>query len=326
MARVAPDPDVLVAGEYFCDLVFEGLEGAPRLGREYYASDLTIMPGGTYTMALALTRLGVVTRWVATLGTDIFSRFVRERAEEDGIDTTAFEIAVGPVQRVSIAFSAVGERGFISYSAPPVVPPHPALAELQRPRWLLQTLRFEPDWLAFISQMKARGVRVFADCRDGDFSLATPGVREFLALADVFSPNGAEAMRLAGTTDLEEAIATLGPLVPTLTIKCGPQGARLVTRDDAWQQAAPEVRVLDTIGAGDAFNAGYLYGLINQVPARAALQLGVLCGSLSTMATGGRACPTLEALARFAVQCGMGLESEVENLLTLRSDEFARRM
>ena len=307
----ATSAEVLVAGEYYCDLIFAGLDGIPRLGAEQYAESLAIVPGGTYTMALALTRLGVNARWAASFGNDIFSRCVLDAARQDGIDASAFTVEPMPAPRISAAFSLRGERGFISYASPPIEPPPPGIAALQSPVWLLQTFRFEAGWLEFIAGVKSRGARVFADCRHVTFSLDTPGVRKFLSLVDVFSPNAAEAMALTGSSDLDGAIAILKPLVPILAIKCGSDGARLVGDGTSIVVPAPSVSIVDTVGAGDAFNAGYLFALLHGLSHRAALQAAVLCGTLSTTAPGGRGCPTRDALADFARTCGWQLDGTV---------------
>lgn len=287
---------VLVAGEYFCDLVFAGLDGAPRLGAEHMASNLAIMPGGTYTMALALTRLQVDARWANTFGNDLFSRHVRQVAEDDGINAEAFILVDSPVQRVSVAYAAQGERGFISFSEPPVEPPPANIAAGWRPKWLLQTFRFEPAWREFVGAQRRGGAKVLLDCRGGDFMLATPGVAELIGLADVFSPNAEEASRLTGERDLDRAASHLLELCPTVLIKCGADGARLYQRNSREQYRAPVATVVDTVGAGDAFNAGLLHGLLQGMTMGVAVEMAVQCGTISTMATGGRACPTLAEL------------------------------
>ncbi len=291
--------EVLVAGEYFCDLVFAGLEGAPRLGSEHMAEALTIMPGGTYTMALALTRLGLDIRWANSFGNDLFSRFVREMADQDGINGAAFTLLDEPVQRVSVAYAAQGERGFISFSQPAVTPPPPAIAEAIKPIWLLQTFRFEPDWLDFVAARKAAGAKVLLDCRGGDFDLTTPGVAELIGLADIFSPNLEEACRLSGVHDAATAGERLRRLCPVVVLKCGADGARIHGAGEPISCPAPQVEVVDTVGAGDSFNAGLLLGLLRGYDLQEAVDWAVLCGSLSTIATGGRACPTVEALEVF---------------------------
>lgn len=291
--------DVLVAGEYFCDLVFAGLDGAPRLGMEHMAEGLSVMPGGTYTMALALTRLGVDMCWANSFGNDLFSRYCLEMAQADGINPAAFSLLDAPVQRVSVAYAAQGERGFISFSQPRVEPPPVEITGKLACRWLLQTFRFEPDWRDFVAAQRSGGARVLLDCRGGDFTLDTPGVAELIAMADIFSPNEEEACRLTGADTTEIAGRRLAQLVPVVAIKCGARGALLFDGAETRHVAAPQVDVVDTVGAGDSFNAGLLLGLLGPDGLDEAVRLAVLCGALSTTATGGRACPTAEMLEDF---------------------------
>ena len=291
--------EVMVVGEYFCDLIFSGLQAPPRLGAELLADGLLVRPGGCYNMALALTRLGLSTVWATDFGIDLFSRLVLDRAKSDGLDARAFRYLPQSVQRVSAAFSHGSERGFISFSETAVRPPELGVVGLLRPAWLLQSFRFDGDWLTFVSDAKASGAKVFSDCRHGDFTLETPGIREFLALSDVFSPNEAEALALTGRTDVDAALGDLLAMTPTVVIKRGPLGAVGANKDKRVAIAAPMLSVVDTIGAGDAFNAGYLaaqswgYGFSDCV------RLAVACGSLSTTGAGSSATPDTISLATF---------------------------
>lgn len=304
MSAAPETVDVLVAGEYFCDLIFAGLDGLPRLGQEHFAGALTVRPGGCYNMALALHRLGIKTAWAADFGTDIFSRIVLEAAARDGLNTVAFNRIDDSVQRVSAAFSQGGERGFISYSETAVRAPSPRLLERVRPKWLLQSFRFDPDWLAFVAAARGCGSTVFVDCRDGDFDLGTPGVRELLSLADVFSPNEAEALALTRTRDVESALDALAPLVPAVLVKRGERGARGLDRGRRFDVPAPVVTVVDTIGAGDAFNAGFLAGAVWESAFAECARLAVACGTLSTTGPGSSATPDAKTLSAFTARLG----------------------
>jgi sugar/nucleoside kinase (ribokinase family) len=221
--------EVLVACEYFCDLIFAGLNGVPRPGAEYFAGGLTVRPGGGYNMALALTRLGIATGWAVDFGTDLFSRIVLEQSARDHLNPGAFNLLAHDVQRVSAAFTHQGERGFISYSQTEVLPPPVELLDRLKPKWLLQTFRFTPAWLGFLRAARARGIRIFADCAHGEFTLETPSIREFLSLVDIFSPNEAEALALTGRQEVDEALDDLAALVPAVVIKCGSLGASGLT-------------------------------------------------------------------------------------------------
>lgn len=299
MQRPVFNCDVLVAGEYYCDLIFSGLPDVPRLGADMFATGLDVMPGGTYNMVLALTRLGLSAPWACDFGTDLFSRLVLEQAERDGIDPMLFNRLDRPVQRVSSAFSRAGERGFISYSETAIVAPDPVLFEKAQPKWLLQTFRFEADWLDFIAEAKGRGAHIFGDCRHGDFSLSTRTITEFLGLMDVFSPNEAEALALTGAADIEEALSQLATLTPAVVVKRGALGASVLARGERFDVAAPVVTVRDTVGAGDAFNAGFLCGAVARRPLQECVRLAVTCGAISTTGPGSSAVPTAASLADY---------------------------
>jgi sugar/nucleoside kinase (ribokinase family) len=299
MQRPVFNCDVLVAGEYYCDLIFSGLPDVPRLGADMFAAGLDVMPGGTYNMVLALKRLGLSAPWACDFGTDLFSRLVLEQAERDGINPMLFNRLDRPVQRVSSAFSKAGERGFISYSETAIVAPDPAVLEKAQPKWLLQTFRFDADWLDFIAAARGRGARVFGDCRYGDFTLAKRDIAEFLGLMDVFSPNEAEALALTGAGDIEEALSQLATLTPAVVIKRGALGASVLARGERFDVPAPAVTVRDTVGAGDAFNAGFLYGAVARRSLQDCVRLAVICGAISTTGPGSSAVPTAASLADY---------------------------
>jgi sugar/nucleoside kinase (ribokinase family) len=292
--------DVLVAGEYFCDLIFAGLSDVPRPGAEFFATGLSVRPGGCYNMALALTRLGVATAWACDFGTDPFSRMVLEQAKADGLIDAAFQLRDHPVQRVSAAFTQGGERGFISFSETEIMPPDGTLLDRLEPRWLLQSFRFSADWLEFMRAARVGGAKILGDCRHGKFTVATPGVRDFLGLCDVFSPNEAEALALTGEADLEAALGRLAALTPAVVIKRGAAGALAMAGGRRIAVPAAAVAVVDTVGAGDAFDAGYLHGSLEGEDVSGCVRLAVACGTLSTTGAGSSAVPTLAALKAFA--------------------------
>ncbi|HVY51840.1 MAG TPA: carbohydrate kinase family protein [Devosia sp.] len=291
--------DVLVTGEYYCDIIFSGLEAAPEYGREVIASRLSTTPGGNYNTALALTRLGLRAAWAADFGTDLFSGIVRDAARADGIDPIAFRELGRPAAMVSAAFADARERGFITYRGAEVLPPETGLLDRLRPRWLIQSFRHTPGWLGFIGAARKNGVRVFGDCNGDGATLDTPGVREFIGLCDVFSPNEAEALTLTGARTLEEALMALARLAPAVLIKRGANGVEALSDGKRRSQTAPAVRVADTVGAGDAFAAGYVAGAIWDMPADERLRAAVACGTLSTLGPGSSAAPTAAELRSF---------------------------
>jgi len=291
--------DVLVAGEYYCDLIFTGLSTTPAYGEEIIASGLSTRPGGCYNMALGLTRLGLRAAWAADFGTDLFSRLVLDTAKADGIDPVAFRQLGRPAPMVSAAFADTRDRGFITYRGADVLPPDLDLIARLRPRWLLQSFRYTSEWLRFIWAAKDSGISIFGDCNGDDVTLQCAGVREFIGLCDVFSPNETEALRLTGTASVDAALDALIEITPAVLIKRGANGVTASIDGRRYDETAPAVEVVDTVGAGDAFAAGYLAGVLWDLPVAGQLRAAVACGTLSTTGAGNSANPTAAELNAF---------------------------
>lgn len=134
MDRTGEGYDVLLTGAYFFDLIFTGLPEFPRLGAEVYGSGCDVLPGGTYTTAVALNRLGVRVGWACDFGDDLFSRYVLEAAHREGLSDDLFESHDRPLRSVTVALSYPHERAFVSYMDPPPARDVVPLIERCRPR------------------------------------------------------------------------------------------------------------------------------------------------------------------------------------------------
>src|SRR5512141_1872668 len=130
MESLKPHYDLLIPGDYFCDIIFTGLPRFPALGQEIFSKDVAVVPGGVLNCVFAARRLGLNVGWVGTVGDDFFSHFVLHRAHDEGIDTSLLAHCDDPQQRVTVSLSYPGDRAFISY-----VDPSPSTLDL-----LLSTL------------------------------------------------------------------------------------------------------------------------------------------------------------------------------------------
>ena len=297
-----PEPyDVLLPGVYFCDLVFTGLPGLPSLGKEIYGSGFDMLPGGTFNTALALHRLGLRTAWAVDFGSDFFSQFVLREARRAGLDESLFRLRDGPLRAVTASLSFPQDRAFISYIDSP--DSRLPLAELQqyRPRVLLMPwLAYQPDAIRLMQLARQQGTYVYMDCQSNDATLQEPGVVDAIRSVDVFAPNATEAQHLTGRGTVEEALACLAELAPRVVIKLGPAGVIACQGDVVTRAAAIPVKVVDTTGAGDCFNAGFLYGYVKGLPLDACLRYGNICGGLSTTRRGCQAAPTAREIEQKA--------------------------
>jgi len=297
-----PSCDVLLFGDYFCDLIVTGLGEVPRLGADIFGDSMEIAPGGAYILATALHRLGVQTRWAARLGNDLFSRFVLEEARREKLDTSLFEQFPAPYRSLSVSFSFAADRGFISHTdpAPEGVSSREIIAR-EKPRWVVNTpFDGSPESRALVDLIHENGGRVYTDCQYTTQTLAEPGLADLLAVTDIFAPNLSEARQLTGAADPETAAGILARICPLVVVKCGADGALARAGSQVWRAPAMPVSVADTTGAGDCFNAGFLCAQLCGEPIETCLRYGNICGGLSVTQRGGAsAAPTLEQLKHY---------------------------
>jgi sugar/nucleoside kinase (ribokinase family) len=143
----------------------------------------------------------------------------------------------------------------------------PGLPDLfRRARLLGLTISLDPNW---------------------DPSGEWRGFEALLPLVDVFLPNQNEALALTGAATVEAALSRLGQTCPTVAVKMGAQGALAAQGAETVHAPALKIKVVDTTGAGDSFDGGFLYGFLNGWSLERSLRLGAACGSLSTRKAGG---------------------------------------
>lgn len=285
--------DILLAGDYYCDLIFTGLPVPPEVGTECFGTGFACVPGAAYRTALALHRLELSVGWPCDVGTDFFSRLIIDAAQQDGLDTRLFQHHDMPLQRVSVAFSFAHDRGFISYADQPdrAFPAH--LIAQHRPRVvLLSSLQYGPFHNEVAAAARSVGALIYMDCQARAETLDMPEVRAALRQVDVFAPNAAEAIALTGAVTIDAALDQLAALTPLVIIKRGAQGAMAQAGHKRVSVDALPVRVVDTTGAGDCFNAGFVYGILHDYALEDCLRCGAICGSLSTTAHDHSVLPT----------------------------------
>lgn len=292
--------EVITFNRYFFDLVITGLQDIPRLGMDIFGQAMSTQAGGTFNTVRALHRLGVRVGWVCDFGNDVFSRFVLEEVRREGVDTGLFRYHDHPVRSFSLAFSFAHDRGFISYMDPPKPIDRIAyLMEHQPKALLLCSLEYGPEALALVEAAHCIGAKVYMDSQSTEVRLEDPGVTEMLAAVDVFMPNAMEACRLTGVEDLDQAVKALSGLTPLLVVKMGAEGALAEGRGIKLFSPGIQVSPLDTTGAGDCFNAGYIYADLRGKPLEERLRCGNICGGLSTTDYCTVAAPTQEELEAY---------------------------
>jgi sugar/nucleoside kinase (ribokinase family) len=305
-----PAYDVLLEGDYFCDLIFTGLPDMPRLGTEVVGTGFEMLPGGAFYPALAMHRLGLRTAWPANFGSDLFSQFVLDACRHGGIDDSLFRLHQRPLRLITVSLSFPHERAFVTFSDPPIETPLAPLVRQYRPRCvLLSGLYLGQKLFDVAAAAREVGALIYMDCQAHNVTLATPGVAEALRAVNIFAPNAAEALALTAEVEVEAALAKLADLTPVVVIKCGGEGVIARCGDQVFCEPALPISAVDTTGAGDCFNAGFLYAYLRCVTLEVCLRCGNICGGLSTTAHGGLAIPTAAQVEQWLAQWPQGVSS-----------------
>lgn len=293
-------PKVLVAGAYSVDLVFRGLDRPVVFGREVFADEFSLVAGGAFTLAMGMRRLGHDVVWATDFGNDIFSQQVLSFARAERLDVSGFRHHLNPARSITAALSHAGDRAMITYQDPIVPQPLTELLRTYRPAvTMLPYLQYGPDVLAALQVAEQVGTKVFMDCQDFPGTVAMPEVRKALAQVDIFAPNTDEALRVTGTATVDDALQMLARLVGTVVIKRGRDGAVAAEGGKRYDIAAVPVQAVDTTGAGDCFNVGFLHARLAGRNLPDCLAAGVACGAAATTGPGSSAAPDLAGLEQW---------------------------
>lgn len=282
--------DVLIVGDYCLDLIFTGLPHLPALGKEVVASGFDQTPGGAYNTAVALHRLGVRVIWAADFGNDDYSRFVLEHARAEGLDERGFVHHPRPLRYITVAASFPHDRAFLAYYDPqPSLPAAVKALATVRARILhVPGLYSGPLLEAALLTAHAKRMQIVMDGNSYEtVTLQSARLRRALGAVDILMPNADEAVRLTGEVDLLRALQILGRRTPCVVVKDGAGGAYGLEAGNLVHSPALPVTPLDTTGAGDAFNAGFLAARLEGKPLAECLRWGNIVGGLSTLGRGG---------------------------------------
>jgi sugar/nucleoside kinase (ribokinase family) len=172
--------------------------------------------------------------------------------------------------------------------------------------YFLQT-KLQPGLPALFQRAHSLGLTTSLDT-NYDPSEQWRGFDELLAATNVFLPNEAEAKSLTGAASAEESAIKLkralsgveGSRTEMVAIKLGAQGALGASPSQSVRVDSIPVKVVDTVGAGDSFDAGFLYGYLNDWALEKSLRLACVCGALSTQKAGGtESQPTLDEAMKY---------------------------
>ena len=291
-----PRFDVTIAGELNLDLILYGLPEQLLPERELLADRMMLTLGSSSAIvAHNLAALGSRVGFQSRIGNDPLGEIALERLNQSGVDVSLVRRVPGATTTgLTVILHHRDWRNILTYSG--------TIAELTwndldldyladsrhfhfSSYYLQRGLR--PSVAKLFQKLKARGLTISLDTNDDPDDRWEGGLHDLLRHVDVFLPNEREACKAAGTDDLEAAISRLSELVPLVVVKLGRKGALAQRGNERVTGPSREVVAIDTVGAGDSFDAGFLHEFVRGSELAECLASGNRAGALSTTRPGG---------------------------------------
>jgi sugar/nucleoside kinase (ribokinase family) len=303
--------DIVVVGDINVDLIFTGLPSLPAYKELKYAKDVKLTMGGSSSIfACNVARLGAKTGFIGKVGKDHLGDFLIDTLHSAGVDTSRMVRASGMPTGICASMSFPQDYALVSY---PGIRESFQLKEidldyvqqashLHLSGFYLQP-GLQPDCVELFRRAKGAGLRTSLDPDHDAREKWDGGIKELLPHVDFFLPNETEAARISRASDLSTVTSFFGRFGGTTVIKQGASGACVVRGQEILSAPAFHIDPVDTTGAGDSFNAGFVFQVLRRAALGHCMTWGNACGALSTRALGGiDGFPTMEEVEAFLMQ------------------------
>jgi len=288
--------DVVVVGELNVDLILNSIDSFPEMGKEKLAKKMTLTLGSSSAIfACNLSALGSKVSFIGKVGNDAFGILVNESLKNKGVNTDYLITSIDWNTGATIVLNYEEDRAMVTY---PGAMEHLTIKDISDETIsLAKHLHFssyflqpgiQPDIIKLFKMAKDKGLTTSLDIQwdpserwDFDFKKVLPYV-------DVFLPNEQEVMFLTNENSVENALKKLAPFAKHIVVKMGSKGSLLMSNGkNIFKQSFLNNNVFDAIGAGDSFNAGFIFRFINGYDIEECQTFGNLTGAINTTAAGG---------------------------------------
>ncbi len=286
--------DAIVAGDLFVDLILGGFTEWPGPGTEVFAKDYRRdVGGGAAITACGLARLGSNTGVFSVVGNDT-GAWVAERLQSFGVQTSELRFHATEPTAFSVAVSTAQDRTFLTYQGANRKFPE-VLAETANAGGLQKTRHLHLGWAppletatALLAAIRGNGCTVSLDTGWHEAWLSDARAMDLLRDVDIFFPNEVEALRMTGHADPKACLLAFQQAgARRVVLKLGHRGAVMLWDGEILEAEPWAVNPIDTIGAGDSFDAGFLHYWLRGEAPLTCLNAANVCGALSTEAYGG---------------------------------------
>jgi sugar/nucleoside kinase (ribokinase family) len=290
--------DILIAGELNVDLILNDIEKFPEIGKEVLAHGMTLTLGSSSAIfASNISMLGAKAAFFGKIGRDKFGEIVMESLQASRVDVSMIKTDENEMTGATIILNVAEDRANTTYpGAMDLLTPEEITDEdLGKARHLHFSSYFlQPGMWKGLGQLFRRaqklGLTTSFDMQWDPKETWDMNMREILPHVNIFLPNETELMLLTRKNDLHSAMNAISDFTDILVVKRGNRGSVVAMKDSRTELAAfLNENVVDAIGAGDSFNAGFIYKYLRGEDIATCQRFGNLTGAISTTAAGGTA-------------------------------------
>lgn len=288
--------DVIVVGELNIDLILNQIEGFPKIGKEILADQMTLTLGSSSAICASnLSSLGLKVAFIGKLGNDNFGQFILNDLKSKGVDTSLIIVEDNLKTGATIALSYDEDRAMVTHQG---AMSHMRIDDIDQVELKLakhlhfSSYFFQPKFKNSLDTLfkmaKDVGLTTSLDVQWDPSEEWDLDLQKVLPFVDLFIPNEIEIQKLTKQSNLDLAIQSIQDISNYTIVKCGNRGSVLCYEDKKIEKEPfLNNNVIDTIGAGDSFNAGYITKFIKGRSPEECQEFGNLMGAISTTKSGG---------------------------------------
>lgn len=287
----------LVIGDLNIDLIFRRFDRFPEIGSEILAGESFLDIGGSGGIFSAvLSQLGIETSIFSEIGNDLFGRFLIEKLKKFGVNTKLIKINNNEKTGITVTASYPDDKYQLSE-----INILNSMEQIKLKDDLIRGINhihftsyfmmrgLAPKYKEFIEVVKDinKNITFSLDTNDDPDDKWDGGLSDIIENIDILFLNEKEVLKISGSDNTEDALKKLEGAVEYLVVKLGPRGGIVSSSGETVRRKGITADFKDSTGAGDNFDAGFLFGYLNGMDQAVNLEIANICGSNSVESMGG---------------------------------------
>jgi sugar/nucleoside kinase (ribokinase family) len=300
--------DVILIGDLNPDIVLSGLSNLPCFGREELAvTAKTTLGGSTAICSCQMARLGLKVKLISKIGSDYFGKFCVDQLKQSKVGISSIKYSSSVKTGLTVSLTGTGDRALVTFlgSIAALSFDDIDLTDLRKARHLHVSSYYlqaglRSNFPSLFREAKRLGLTTSFDPGWDPTVQWKSDILAVLEHTDVFLPNSNELLHIFGEKDVSRALDRASKIATMVVTKMGKEGAILQQEELIIATPSCPIQAVDTTGAGDSFNAGFIFAWLEGMNLENCLRYGNACGALrASAAEGTPGFFSLEEVAKF---------------------------